>query len=85
MKKKNLITITRHPSVSCYVEEGSRSGMLQSVFVVDLASGGMRSRELSGLSYGSFYVNYSRKSREEQDMWVRRLWAIREFARANMV
>lgn len=83
--KKNLITITKHPSTSCYVEEGTKAGTLHREFVRPLLSGGRASKELAQLSFGSFYVSFHDKRREEQDEWVRRLKAIRIFACANMV
>lgn len=83
--KKNLITITKHPSTSCYVEEGAKAGTLHEQFVRLLLSGGRASKELAPLSYGSFYVSYGNKRSEEQTMWCSRLGAIRAFARANMV
>ena len=83
--KKNLITITRHPSTSCYVEEGTKAGTLHREFVRPLLSGGRVSKELAHLSFGSFYVNFTYKRKEEQDEWIRRLRAIQVFTFANMV
>ena len=84
MKRKNLITITKHPSVSCYVEEGTRKGSLGD-FVGALLDGGDRARGLYILSNPSFYVHYGDKPIEERNLWTIRLRRIREFAGENMV
>lgn len=81
--KKNLITITRHPSVSCYVEEGTRKGSLGD-FVGDLLGGGERARRLYILGQAEFYVRFGEKPEEERELWVTRLQRIRDFARENL-
>lgn len=82
--KKNLITITRHPSVSCYVEEGSRSGKLRECFVSGLLRGGYHARALVCIGSADFYLNYNTKPRAEQDLWISRLGKIRAFAHLHM-
>lgn len=83
--KKNLITITRHPSVSCYVEEGTRSGKFRECFVSELLRGGYAARALHGIGNSSFYLNFPNKPRAEKDLWVDRLGKIRAFASSNML
>ena len=83
MKRKNLITITKHPSVSCYVEEGTRKGSLGD-FVGELLDGGNRARELRKVGLLGFYVGFGNKPTEEKDLWITRLRRIRRFARENL-
>lgn len=83
MKRKNLIKITKHPSVSCYVEEGTRKGSLGD-FVGELLDGGVHARELRKVGLLGFYVHYSNKSEAEKELWITRLQRIRLFARENL-
>lgn len=83
--KKNLITITKHPSTSCFVEEGSKAGTLRRNFIRPLLLGGGNAKKITAISYDSFYVNFYDKRREEQDLWRMRVRVMREFARACMV
>lgn len=82
--KKNLITITRHPSVSCYVEEGRRSGKLREGFVSELLRGGYSARSLGGVGQTSFYLEYYNKPQAERDLWIARLGRLRRFTSSNM-
>lgn len=82
--KKNLITITRHPSVSCYVEEGTRSGKLRESFVLDLLRGGYSARTLISIGQSSFYLDYYNKPQAEKELWINRLGRLRRFASSNM-
>ena len=82
--KKNLIRITRHPSVSCYVEEGTRSGNLRAKFVSELLAGGYSARTLDGVGSSEFYLNFRYKTQVEKELWVGRLRALRAFASSNM-
>lgn len=82
--KKNLITITRHPSISCYVEEGTRSGKLRENFVSELLRGGYAARSICGIGQSDFYLNYINKPQAEKVLWIGRLRALRAFASSNM-
>lgn len=84
MKRENLITITRHPSVFCYVEEGTRKGSLHN-FVRELLDGGNSARELSHVGRSSFYVHFFAKPDSEREMWRARIIALRRFAAEYMV
>lgn len=83
MKRENLITITRHESVSCYVEEGTRKGSLH-YFVRELLDDGNSARELRSVGSCGFYVHFGDKPREERELWVTRLQRIRDFTRENL-
>ena len=83
MKRKNLITIAKHHSVSCYVEEGTRKGSLGD-FVGELLDGGECARGLYKLGAAGYYVGFGDKSFEERESWITRLREIRRFARENL-
>lgn len=82
--KKNLITITRHPSISCYVEEGTRSGKLYHAFISEILEGGDSARMIWGIGSSDFYSNYRNKPSAEQNLWIDRLGKIRAFAKVHM-
>ena len=82
--KKNLIRITRHPSISCYVEEGARSGNLYRAFISELLRGGYSARTLSGIERSEFYLNFRDKTQVEKDLWITRLRRLRSFTLLHM-
>lgn len=84
LMKKNLITITRHPSISCYVEEGTRSGKLYQMFISELLAGGSSARTLYGVGRSEFYLNYRNKPSREQELWVIRLGLLHLFTGLHM-
>ena len=79
MNKKNLITMTRFPSTSCYVEETSKSEKLQSCLVSGLKCSGRSFYTHEGNA--SFYYNWHEKGRRERSLWVDRLHALDLFVR----
>ena len=84
LMKKNLITITRHPSISCYVEEGTRSGKLYQDFISELLRGGRSARMLYGVGKSVFYLDYHNKRSTEKELWITRLGRLRRFAYLHM-